>query len=108
GGVARNADLAVHRADIDDLAPAQLHHAGCDRARQGERRGEVGRDDVVPLLVGDLDGSLVERDARIVDEDVDRTERGADGRHDGVDLVPAGDVEPEAAREAAYSANLGR
>ena len=38
----------------------------------------------------------------------DRTERGADVRHDGVDLVPVGDVEPEAARAAAISADLRR
>src|SRR5215831_7847556 len=54
GGVARHAEHAVHRADVDDLAPLALDHPGRHRPRAAEHGGEVGHEHFVPLLVGHL------------------------------------------------------
>src|SRR5262249_2911159 len=42
GSEARDADRAVHRADVDDLAAMPLNHPGHDRAGQTKHRREVG------------------------------------------------------------------
>src|SRR5712691_8093413 len=74
-GVAGHAEAAIHGADVDDLAPPARDHAGRYRARAAEHRREVGREHLIPLVVADVHRLLLERNAGVVDEDVDRTER---------------------------------
>ena len=76
-------------------------HVGDRGLHAVERAGEVDREDPVPLLGGDV-GERVERlDARAGDEDLDRTELGADARERGVDRRAVGDVDLDADRALA-------
>ena len=66
---------AVRRGDVDDPAPALRAHQRQRRGGGVEGRGEVDRDDLVPLLgreVGDRRDVL---DAGVVDQDVDAADR---------------------------------
>ena len=81
---------AVHRVelgrDIDDAAPAALHHAAGDAARQSIAGEVIGRDDVFDDVVADLPEMLHCRPAiarridvgegqpGIVDQDIDPAE----------------------------------
>src|SRR5215813_632334 len=76
GSVARHAQHAIHGTQVDDLAPAARDHARRHRPGAAEHRREVRHQHVVPFLVAHVERGLVERDAGIVDEDVD----GAEGR----------------------------
>ena len=79
---------------------------GRHRARQTEHGGEVGREDRVPVLVGDLDRLLLERDARVVDEDVDRARARRRSPPRRRRSAPARDVEPEPPAPAARRGDL--
>src|SRR5262245_10065030 len=100
GGVARHAQHAIHGTQVDDLAPAARDHARRHRPGAAEHRREVRHQHVVPFLVAHVERGLVERDAGIVDEDVD----GAEGRlrilHGRPDLLAARHVERKGSRTA--------
>src|SRR5215470_7361257 len=101
GGVARHAQHAIHRAQVDDLAPAARDHAGRHRPGAPEHRRDVRHQHLIPFLVAHLERGLVERDTGIVDEDVD----GAEGRlrtlHGRPDLLAVRHVELKGSRTAA-------
>src|SRR3954451_8086239 len=74
-GVRRNARpdrFTLHRADVDDLAAATRRHPPTDLAAHQERTGEIGADQLVPVLVGELGDRRPPLHPRIVDQDVDR------------------------------------
>ena len=64
------------RADVDDPPVAPLDHGAAEDLAGAEGAGEVGLQDVVPLLLGHLEAGHPPRLARAVDEDVDRAEGG--------------------------------
>src|SRR4029450_4396120 len=66
-----SAALAGERSDVDDLAPAPLHHLARDRLSDQERSREIDGDDPVPLLKPDLEERRVAPHAGVVDQDVD-------------------------------------
>ena len=88
-GIAGDAD---DRGDGDDAAEALAHHQLGRRARQTEGRGQIDRDDVVPILVAQLHEQIVAGDAGIGDEDVDLPHRGFGRRHQRLDLGAVGEV----------------
>ena len=90
-----------HRPDVDDLAAPAGDHRRRHRPRAPEHRREVGVERERPVGVGQLHGLLLEQDARVVDQDVDRTSRLFHRPHAGDDVVSARHVEPERAGVAA-------
>src|SRR5499426_1178399 len=106
GGVARHAEPAVHRADVDDLAPLALDHAGRHRPRAAEHGGEVGGEHPLPLLVGDLQRRLVEGHPGVVDEDVDGAEGALRLPHRVPDLFGARHVQRYRPRAPARALDL--
>ena len=81
----RRAGLRARRRDRDDAAPPGGEHVGHRRLHAGERAGEVHRDDAVPRLGRDVEQRIERLDAGARDEDLDRTELGADLLERGVD-----------------------
>jgi hypothetical protein len=71
-------DLAGHRTDVDDHSAAARHHARPEDLAAVPDAGQVDVDDVAPLRLGDLEGRPVDAGARVVDQDVDGPELGAD------------------------------
>ena len=70
GGDAGPADLRLQRRDVDDLAaPAGLHPAG-DLAADQEGAGDVGGQQRVPVLVGEIDERCPLLHAGVVHADV--------------------------------------
>ena len=77
GGVVRLARIAENagdRGDIDDAPGTAAHHVAQDAAGQDEHRGQVDGDDVVPLFVLHAHEQIVVGNAGIVDQDVDLAE----------------------------------
>ena len=86
-GVGALAEIAVEaraRGDVDDAAPAVgrpapsrlgvfAHHWGCG-VEQVKRRGQIGRDDPVPVGGIGLEDEAVAQDGRVVDHDVEAAE----------------------------------
>ncbi len=70
-GLAEGALGAVHRRDVDDAAPAAIHHAVVDLLRHVEDAVEVRADHGVPGRLVHLAERHVLGDAGVVDEDVD-------------------------------------
>ena len=64
------ARLTDHRGDHDDPAAAALEHVRQRGLGQEEGPGQVDSDDLVPFVLGHLGHGLVDRDAGVVDQDV--------------------------------------
>jgi transcriptional regulator with XRE-family HTH domain len=95
GGTAR-----PDRGDADDRAAALRPHAGQDGLNQRARPEEVGREQLLDLIVGGLlDGGAVAV-AGVVHEHVDGAEALPGGPHDGAYLGVVGDVQRERERGA--------
>ncbi|MOA11376.1 hypothetical protein D3C78_1313120 [compost metagenome] len=62
---------AVDRADVDDAAPALLHHVADHLLGHVEHGCQIGLDDRVPVLARHLQEHAVPRNARIVDQHID-------------------------------------
>src|SRR5206468_6044312 len=62
---------AGHRADRDDLAATALLHLGVDRLATRERAGQIGVDDVVPLVHRVVFRRFADIAARVGNEDVE-------------------------------------
>src|SRR5579871_2665369 len=69
-GLADLAGLADHRGNVDDPAGALLDHVFEGGLGHEEGAGQVDRDHPLPVLVGHLRHGLVDRDACVVDQDV--------------------------------------
>ena len=76
----------------DDAAEALAHHQFGRRASQPEGRGQIDRDNVIPILVAQLHEQIVAGDAGIGDEDVDLPHRGFRRRHQRLDLGAVGEI----------------
>src|SRR2546426_4325787 len=76
-GLAELALDRVDRRDIDDAAPAALHHAVDHLARDVEDAVQVGVDHLHPVLLGHALEHRVARDAGVVHQDVDRPDHRA-------------------------------
>ncbi len=90
---AGSAQLALHRADVDDLAATAPDHPPSDGLAYDEDAAQVRRDEAIPGVVGKLGERPAMLHAGVVDQDVDAADPSldaGDGRFDG-GLV--GDVE---------------
>ena len=67
----RRAEDRRHRPDVHDLAAARLGHRRMHGARAEERAGEIGVDELVPLVERVVLRRLAEIGAGVVDERVD-------------------------------------
>ena len=84
---------ARDRADVDDAAGAARNHVPGDGLSDEERAAEVGVENGVPIVPGDVGGALADVAAGIVDEDIDLAklmERVGDG---GFDARLVADIE---------------
>ena len=72
GGLLGDADHAVGRREVDDLAAAALDHLPADRLAEHEGDSGVQEQHAVPRLLGGLLARVALEDPRGVDEDVDR------------------------------------
>ena len=100
-----------HRGDVDDIAaPRRLRiargHASGDRLRGEERALEVGVQDLVPIGLGLLEHRLGDRDAGVVDQDVERAERALDLVQRALDRGALGHIERDARRATARRSDL--
>ncbi|KAG0761712.1 hypothetical protein G6F22_018809 [Rhizopus arrhizus] len=80
-GIVRLAELAllpVHRADVDDAAPLTLDHALDDLLGHIEETVQVGVDDRAPIIRAHFAEQAIARDARVVDQHIDRAQVGGD------------------------------
>src|SRR5690349_18198923 len=77
-GRTRAGGLALHRADVDNLAPAARPHAAAHLPSDPERRAKVRVDEAVPFVIGEVEDRRAVLNARVVDEDVDRADRVLD------------------------------
>ena len=75
--LARGADAAGVRGDVDDPPAAPLDHPVQHGAGDGHGAAQVDRDDLVPGLFGRVHEKLDHVDARVVDQDVRRSQLGA-------------------------------
>jgi hypothetical protein len=107
GGVGQTDESAL-RADIDDAAAAagRRHRAG-DRLAHEEYAAQVDRHHFVPVGLGDIEGGASESEAGVVDEHVDPTMRGDDGRYSLVDRGDVAYVPPLGVRGQAPRLGLG-
>ena len=94
-GLAGLTGFADDRGDVDDAAPAVFDHLGHDGLGKEKGPGEVGGEDVVPVLALHAEGEDVAGDAGVVDEDVNAAEVDNDRFGTLFDGVFAGDVERE-------------
>ena len=95
GGVGAHgltAELGHHRADVDDLALAALHHLGEHGGGDDERGDEVHVDDGLELGALHLVHRDALDDAGVVDEDVDLAHLFVDLLHEGLHVVFLGHV----------------
>src|SRR3954451_22892353 len=84
--------LTDHRGDHDDSAAAALEHM-CQRGLgEKERPGQIDSDDLVPFVFGHLGHRLVNRDAGVVDQDVQAAVLVDDLLDCSPAVVPAGDI----------------
>src|SRR4051812_48680436 len=94
--LAGDADLRRHRRDVDDMAASAGDHR---RQRQLHPERDAADVDVElaprPGVVLVQEGPDVQ-DARVVDEDVEWTERSLDAREERREALPARDVERRA------------
>jgi hypothetical protein len=81
-GIAHHAN---HRRDIDDPAVPRLEHAAHECLAGQEHGGEVGVDHRLPFFLLHAHQQIVARDARIIDQNADRTFVGTDIRLDRAD-----------------------
>src|SRR5690606_10496831 len=101
GGDGGAGEVAHDRADVDDLAAAASDHPLGYRLADGEDGSEVGGDDLVEPILGEILERSAMLHAGIVDEDVDGPDVAL-GKADGLaDAVGAGDVESECAHGGA-------
>ncbi len=82
--------LAAVGGELDDPAAALGPQVRQGRADQLDRAGQVGRDDVVDLVVGQLLGRAEQAVAGVIDDDVDPPELG---ERPGDDRLDAGHVD---------------
>ena len=94
-------ELGDVRAQVDDPAPAALHHPRRQPAHGQE--GGLGHDVEVgvPIILAAVDDGPVQGDPGIVDEDVDTAERLDGAVAHGMDLVGPGQVADQRDRSAA-------
>jgi hypothetical protein len=77
-GLAESAFLAVYGGHVDDAAPAALGHAVDHVLGHVEDAVEIGLGHGVPRRLVHFAESHVAGDARVVDEDIDRSRFGHD------------------------------
>jgi hypothetical protein len=99
--------LADDRGDVDDAAPARLDHGGHDGLAHQEGPGEIGGEDVIPVLALHAHGEDIAGDTGVVDEDADGAEGGKDGPGALLNGIFAGDVEGEGLGGAPGGGDLG-
>ena len=92
GGDGLAAEFGHHRADVDDLPFAALHHFGKDGGGDDVRGHEVHVDDLLEFLALHLVHRDALDDAGVVDEDVDLADLGVNALHQGLDGLFVGDV----------------
>ena len=92
GGNSLTAQLAHHRADVDDLAAALLDHIGNDSLGNDEGSVQVHVNDLTELGSGHLDHRDALDDAGVVDQHVDVADLGGDLLDHLIDGVLVGDV----------------
>lgn len=80
-------------ADIDDASVALLDHAAGEMLGDEEAAAEVGVEDEVPVVPGDVEGGLADVASGVVDEDVDLGDEGVGFGGHGLDTLLAADVE---------------
>jgi len=74
--VAVDRPLSTERGDVDDrAADAPFEHRATHELRQLEHRREIGVDHVAEVVDGRIEGWRARRDAGVVHEDVDVSER---------------------------------
>ena len=94
-GLAGLTSLADYGGDVDDAAPAILDHLGHDGLGEEKGSGEIGGQDIVPVLALHAEGEDVTGNTGVVDEDVNTAEVGNDRLGALFDGIFAGDVERE-------------
>jgi hypothetical protein len=72
GRDARPGQFALHRGDVDDLAPAAPNHVTGDGLTDIERARNIGGEQLVPFLDREILERRAELHAGIVDQDIDR------------------------------------
>src|SRR6202000_1694778 len=80
-GLAELALLAVDRRNVDDAAELARPHAFNHLATYVDQAIQIRANDCVPLRPGHLVKCRIAGDAGVVDENVDRPERGFHGFH---------------------------
>ena len=75
--LARVADEADNRRDIDDAAGARLEHRAAERLRDEERAAQVCVQHRVPVRVAHLDQTRGKPNPRAVDQNINSPERAA-------------------------------
>ena len=102
------------RHDVDDPAPATLAHAGQHGMTAVQHAPDVEREDLLPVVGLRLEKrrrhaalfAPLDRDASVVDQNVDRSERGHRAGDRAVDLRLVGDVGRRGVRGAAGALDL--
>jgi hypothetical protein len=85
--------LAAVGRDLDDPAAALGPQVRQGRADHLDRAGQVGRDNVLDLVVGQLLGRAEQTVAGVIDDDVDAPELGERPGNDRLDAPGVGHVE---------------
>ncbi len=110
GAVGREAGVAKDAgdgADVDDAAVAALDHTAGDGLGDEEAAAQVGVEDEVPVVPGDVESGLADVAAGIVDEDVNRAEGGFGFFGEALDAGGVADVEFQRDGAAAEGVDLG-
>src|SRR5262245_37988060 len=83
---------ALATGDLDDPPPAGSLHVGNERLNQTNARNDIQLVIPNPFLSGTFEPGVLRIHARIVDEDVDRTERGFHFQCEPVDVGWNGEI----------------
>jgi hypothetical protein len=104
----RPPELALHRADVDDLAALARDHAARHRLADDEHAVDVGAHQLVPVGLREFVERRTALHAGVVDEDVDRADLALDALDRGGGRVGRGHVERERMHRRAFAAQPGR
>src|SRR5438105_1184623 len=77
-GLALVADDADDARNVDDAAPATLHHTARRRANGDECAAQIGVDDGIPVVVLEPHQQVVARQAGVIDQNIHGTEIALD------------------------------
>ena len=78
--------------DFDDPSVAPAHHAAYRCPHQPERGAQIHGDHSIPILIAQAHENIVPGHARVVDQNIDLSQRLLGTRHQRLDFILGGEI----------------